>query len=223
MLDRASLPRSNRAAALLCVFAIHAAVLTVLFTHRGTDASPNKSGDFTVMSLNSEANVRTKPPPPALPSKIAEQFQPLISFSLSDFFDTEAQAGTTGNCSPLGVVSSALQSDPAALAAIRTAPPETRSIANAVVLWNAGWSPAAMTSDAPLGPAREVVLNDLQSIDDSCLDEQVIGPRLVPIPDGDGTLFLVIGSGLWTWRDLFLETMLADPLAAGSGTRLPGR
>ena len=63
--------------------------------------------------------------------------------------------------------------------------------------------------DGPtLGPARSVVERSLESIDDSCLDAPIAGPRLVPLPDGERTMFLVFGSGAWTWREL---TASADP------------
>lgn len=80
---------------------------------------------------------------------------------------------------------------------------ETRSIAEAIIIWNAGWSAAAASMDSPLAPARSALEQTLIGISDGCLDEQVAGPRLVPIPAGsNGTMFLVIGSGLWRWRDL---------------------
>ncbi|MGI8931852.1 MAG: hypothetical protein ACR2FK_05680 [Sphingomicrobium sp.] len=129
-------------------------------------------------------------------------------------FSTEIDStatGTTGGCNTLDLVSKALVADPAALTAVHNAPAETRSISEAVVLWNAGWSPAAFATEAPLGPARAVVEQSLSSVADGCLDEPIVGPRLVPIPAGEQrTIFLVFGSGVWSWRQLMLEDHMLD-------------
>lgn len=62
-----------------------------------------------------------------------------------------------------------------------------------------------------------MVEQTLSLVEDGCLDEPIAGPRLVPIavPDGQGTMFLVFGSGNWTWREL-----VADPAAQEA---LPGQ
>lgn len=154
-------------------------------------------------------------PPPALPSRLAQPQRVLREIEFSDQPDANAQ-GAVGGCAPLPLIAQALVADPAALAAVRDAPPETRSVADAVVLWNAGWAAAASTPDMPLAPARSVVEQSLLSLPDSCLDEPVAGPRLVPVADGDRTMFMVIGSGNWTWRQL-----LDDPGPPPSVAQLP--
>ena len=35
-----------------------------------------------------------------------------------------------------------------------------------------------------------------------CRDEEIIGPVFVPIPEGERTTMLAIGSGVWRWSDL---------------------
>ena len=82
------------------------------------------------------------------------------------------------------------------------------------VMWNAGRSNAASTVDSPLGPARAIVELSLNSVEDGCLDEQIAGPRLipVPVPDGQSTMFLVFGSGTWTWRELVADPVFAQDL-----------
>ncbi len=46
----------------------------------------------------------------------------------------------------------------------------------------------------------------------------MLGPRLVPIPDGNGTIFLVFGSGEWTWRALSDDTVNVGPDATAIDT-----
>ena len=140
-------------------------------------------------------------PPPALPSRLSQPQRVLREIQFSDQPDAIAR-DAAGGCAALPLIAQALVADPVALAAVRGAPPEIRSIADAVVLWNAGWAAAASTPDMPLAPARSVVEQSLLALPDNCLDEPVAGPRLVPVADGDRTMFVVIGSGNWTWRQL---------------------
>lgn len=175
--------------------------ILVLASRGGIPIAATKDGALTLVSLKAEAPAQSRPPPPKLPSMIADH-KALSEPVLSSDPDSVALAAAPGGCAPLEIVSNALVADPAAMNSVINAPPETRSIAEAVVIWNAGWSDAAYSLDAPLGPARSVVEHSLESIDDGCLDAPIAGPRLVPIPDGERTMFLVFGSGAWTWREL---------------------
>ena len=200
--------RAQRLGVLTSVAIAHGLLLILVLASRGAVAlPPTKVGALMLVSLNAEAPAQSRPPPPALPSKIADR-KPLAEAALSSDPDSITLAAASGGCAPLEMVTKALVADPAAMKSVINAPPETRSIAEAVVLWNAGWSDAAVSSDAPLGPARLVVERSLEAVEDACLDAPIAGPRLVPIPDGERTMFLVFGSGAWTWREL---TASADP------------
>ena len=153
-----------------------------------------------------------RPPPPALPSRIAEPQRVLRDLMFSDQPDASA-SGAAGDCAALPLITQALVADPGALAAMLAAPPEVRSIADAVVLWNGGWAPAASTPNAPLAPARAAIELGLRALPDACLDEKIAGPRLIPIADGDRTMFIAIGSGNWSWRQLVEDPALTPPLA----------
>lgn len=201
------------------VLAIHAA-LFILLLQRSTQVRPEiERSAISVIAIDAARPAAAKPPPPSLPAKVADTFKPVIEFSLPDAVETDAPAGATGVCSTLGVVLDQLLLDPVAVDAIRRAPPETRSIAQAVVIWNEGWSPFALDSVAPLWFVRANIERTLENTDGNCLDESVAGPRLLPIPDGTGmgTIFIVVGSGTWTWRAL-----IAAPLSPGvSAAPLP--
>lgn len=113
-----------------------------------------------------------------------------------------ANAAGADACAILDSVAKAIVADPATVAAIVQAPADTRSIADAIVIWNVGWSAAAMEAGAPLEPVRANVIATLQAAPEDCLASPVAGPRLVPVPNGDRTLFLVFGSGEWSWKSL---------------------
>lgn len=189
------------------VIALHALLFMVVFASgRALPLPAQQPGALALVSLNVAASAKSLPPPPSLPSKFADRTQPVSQPTVANDPNSTALAAPAGSCATLNVVMTALVSDPAAVTAVINAPPETRSIAEAVVIWNVGWSNAASSLDAPLAPARTVVEQSLLTVADACLDEQVAGPRLMPVPDdAGGTMFLVIGSGNWTWRELVTD------------------
>ncbi len=190
----------ERLAALAFGLAVHAALILLLLAMRGsTPPEADPGGGLSVLSLEAAAPAQSKPPP-AMPSKLFDQEEPLVSPAVSEK-NSDAPAGA-GNCATLDKVVQSLLADRQADAAVLSLPPEARSIADAVVIWNAGWSEAANTPTAPLAAARASVEQSLSQVPDPCLDEPLAGPRLVPIPAGAGTMFLVFGSGEWTWRQL---------------------
>jgi hypothetical protein len=144
-----------------------------------------------------------------MPSKVLEEVVQMAELALSTETDPAASAASASGCAALEAVTKGLLADPVAVAAVLRAPPETRSIAEAIVVWNTGWSEATAIAGAPLEPVRTTVRQSLETIDERCLDEPIAGPRLVPIPAGAGTMFLVFGSGSWTWRQLTLDP---DPM-----------
>lgn len=202
--------KAQRIGVLVSVAIAHAVLfLLVLASRGGVPLAAVKDGALTLVSLKAEAPAQSQPPPPTLPSMLADH-KPLSEPALSNDPDSITLAAAFGGCAPLEIVTKALVADPAAMNSVINAPPETRSIAEAVVIWNAGWSDAADSPDAPLGPARSVVELSLESIEDGCLDAPIAGPRLVPIPDGERTMFLVFGSGAWTWRELVARPEPSD-------------
>lgn len=172
-------------------------------------SEPAKSGVTSLISLEFVVPAERLPPPPPLPSKLVDEIKDLAKqHAVVSDPESSAMTAAPGTCSTLDLVSKAIASDPSALESVIRAPPETRSVAEAIVMWNAGWSSAALTSDSPLAPARAAVEVKLATVDDACLDEPIAGPRLVPIrvPDSQSTMILVFGSGNWTWRELMIDS-----------------
>jgi len=196
-------PPVQRAAVLVAVFLLHVCLLLLLLATGGVRLPATiMTGTLSVVSIAAEAPAATPPPPPALPSEIAETNRPLTDLVIADEFDPNATATPAGGCATLKLVSDALLADPDAMDAILRAPPEARSIADAIVVWNAGWSAAAGSVDSPLGAVRAVAEQSLRAVDEGCLDEPIAGPRLIAIPAGERTTFIVFGSGNWSWREL---------------------
>ena len=204
-------PRAERATVLAAAAVLHLGLLALLVSVGSLSPTPAKPLAAMTMVAITPERATGRPPPPALPSRIAEPRRVFRDIMFSDQPDASA-SGAAGDCAALPLITQALVADPAALAAMLTAPPETRSISDAVVLWNAGWAAAASTPDSPLAPARAVVERSLRALPDACLDEPVAGPRLVPVANGDRTMFIAIGSGNWSWRQL-IEDPAILPMA----------
>ena len=211
-------PRRQRIASLSAVFALHAIFVALLVRQHERAAPPLEPTSIAMVSINAERPAAGKPPPPALPAKIPKTFRPIVEVSVPAEVESNALAGTSSACSTIGAVLDGLVLDPTILVSLRAAPPDTRSISGAVMMWNEGWIPAALTPDAPLWAVRANVEATLTKVPDACLDEEIIGPRLLPIPEtsGNSTLFVVLGSGSWMWRQ-----MISPPSALAAEADAP--
>ena len=71
---------------------------------------------------------------------------------------------------------------------------------------------ALASADDPVGelPLSKRELRELAEW--NATDEPIAGPRLIPVPDGERTMFVVLGSGAWTWRQLVSDPDPAQEL-----------
>lgn len=214
MAGEAVQPWYERFFVLIAVFLLHvAAILFLLLQHSKSGEEVLKPATITLVNFDAEKPATAVPPPPKLPAKIAETFDPVAKISILDDGQPDASAGATMTCVPQTALLDALLRDEALVDIIRRAPPDTRSVADAIVMWNDGWSAAALAADSPLVRIRENIEQSLKEIPAKCLDEPIVGPRLLPIPDvtGEGAVFLVFGSGNWAWRALLVDTAQTQP------------
>jgi hypothetical protein len=213
MIREAATVRERVAVFGLCVLLHLAALVLVLQQRANVTPLTSKPETVALVSIPAEPRVAPKPPATSLPTKQAPTLQAALAVSVPVEDPGHAPATGATSCGVEQMVLAAILADEVAKAAVREAPPETRSIAGAVVIWNAGWTPASETSGAPLGMVRTTIEASLRTLSNACLDETLAGPRLLPISDeGDGTVFLVIGSGRWSWRDLFNPQLIQPDL-----------
>lgn len=217
MIARNTAPRGQRLTVLGAVFAAHVLLLIFFLQQRLSVPPPVAPVVIGLIAIATPpaAAVASKPPPLSVPAKLAVAVDP-VPISIAPDLVPKSAPGMAGACSTLGDISAALLADPVALEAIRLAPPETRSVADAVVVWSAGWAASTIDPAAPLAPVRALVESFLLASEDRCLDEALAGPRLMAIPDGERTMFLVFGSGVWTWRQLVTPDPLVSNAIAGS-------
>ncbi|MEO7366214.1 MAG: hypothetical protein ABIW03_07855 [Sphingomicrobium sp.] len=206
---------TERLGALTAVLVLHALALALVLMHRNSAQRPATGGPLHTVMLEAAAAEQSPPPPPTLPSKIVREVRPETQLAVSTEAAADPIAGPPGGCGTAERVRLAILADPAAIQSVLLAPPETRSIADAIVIWNVGWSTVADTDIAPLVAARLAVERSLASVESACLDEPVAGPRLIPIPAQAGmTTFLVFGSGNWTWRNVAQSLKPFEPAAS---------
>ncbi len=211
MRQSSTLSRSQRFGTIFAVLVLHI-VAVGLFLIAGRDAATPKPMSPT-MSLIDVAVADPKPPgapppPPALPSKVALAQAPPAPPSTAPVPTATGTPG--GGCATLANVSAAINGDASATAGVQSAPPELQSMSRAVVVWNAGWSAGTRGPDEPLLAVRRVIEAALRSVDSACLEEQVAGPRLVAVPTGDHSMYVVLGSGLWSWRQLLEDEAISE-------------
>lgn len=214
----ADVPRNRRAATLAAVMGAHVGIILLIVAARHPPIVQVKPQSVTVLSLAHEQTAAA--PPPSLPSKRPPERRVIAAPSVSTMPEASVTEASSSGCSTLEEVSKAIVADPAAVAAVVQAPTDTRSVADAIVIWNAGWSEPTEAVDGPLEPVRRVVVQNLSGLDEQCLDEPIVGPRFIPVPQGDRTLFLVFGSGAWNWKQLVetddgASTAPSDAMAAG--------
>lgn len=150
MIDRSAPPQSQRIGVLASVVGLHLVLLLAFLATSGSSPPPAvKTGVMSLVSINAEVPAQRPPPPPVLPSELVDEIRKLTVEALTIEPDSTALAAPSGQCATLDVVSKALVADPSAVLAVVRAPPETRSIAEAVVMWNAGWSNAATYPESP--------------------------------------------------------------------------
>lgn len=112
-----------------------------------------------------------------------------------------AQAGT--GCDLSGAVQQRLRSDSSASAALGRIPRASRSVADAIILWDGRWiDGAAVGGSAALDPVRAAVAAAVRSAPASCRNATVVGPRLIIIAGSAGNQILAFGSGQWTWAQV---------------------
>lgn len=183
----------------------------------------------------------TRPPEPVVPvpTRLAETFDSLpapielttpqalpsldpMRPSLDAVASVQAPAAAASGkpCAMIDALQTLLQTDPAVRDAISKIPVQKRSVAGAVVLWDAAWAPPQNFGGAEaLGPIQAAIQQSIAANEPRCRNETVRGPRFFIIADGRAAIILALGSGEWRWADL-LPVPVAPPTLADNFFRL---
>ena len=212
---------SRRIALLGSIIAVHLLIIAWLMTH-GVPEKAQAAGRETIISISSSPGDRAsaQPKKPVQRPRVAVRKPvppPLIVMpSISAAAPDAAAAGDAGVvgggrvCQLSVDAAAAIQHDPMAMAELAALPPGVRSGADAVMLWNGKWYDQDIPVPAPTGTGavptngslRLAIETMVAAAPEGCRDEAMVGPVFVPIPEGDRTTLLAIGSGAWRWSDL---------------------
>jgi hypothetical protein len=108
-----------------------------------------------------------------------------------------------------------LAEDPFVRAALARLPPNRRSVANAVMLWDGRWAEArAGPGEDLLQPIRQAITTGLALTPAECREQWMTGPRFISVPDQRTSTTLALGSGVWRWADLLGPASPAAPTSS---------
>ncbi len=204
---------TERAATITIVLAMHALLLfTVLWASEKTHVGPVPAKPMAVVNVSKPVTATARVPSAPLRRQIKQVTEAVPQSPIETNVPEVAKDVAPGAaCDTLSAVKDAINNDPVAVQAIQDAPPQYRSIAGAIVLWNADWSAGAQQANEPLAAVRTAIGAGIASVDPACLEEAVAGPRLIPISFGDHSMYVVIGSGSWKWQQLLGTPEVASP------------
>lgn len=198
---------------MLTIIALHLLIILWLASNRATGggwraAAPDR---LTVLSLSvpgaaaPPAERNAAPPatpvlPPSAPDPAESAYAAPSSGGVVARLGADA---ATGGCALARNVGEAIGKDPSAMAELDALPTEVRTSADAVMLWNGQWpDQGAMPGTVAIGSLRRAVAQVVADAPAECRGATATGPQFIPVPDGNRTLMIVIGSGSWRWADL---------------------
>lgn len=118
------------------------------------------------------------------------------------------------DCPVAGILVQALEGDLAVRTALARIPQSSRSVANAVLLWDGRWAdPGRVGGTATIETVRQALAHGLANASWECREQVILGPVFLPVSNGSGTLVLALGSGAWRWRDLLSDPTVPGPLS----------
>ena len=113
-----------------------------------------------------------------------------------------ATAGGKG-CQILENLQASLQNSAEVKTALTLIPAASRSISNAILLWDGRWIDMPTTGgSAALTSIERITIQNVAQAPPTCQTETVHGPRLITLGDARDTMVLAFGSGDWRWADL---------------------
>ncbi len=142
--------------------------------------------------------VATPLPLPVAPAQVQVAVASNVESPVVDIA-ADAAAVPGGPCALTASIEAVLRASPEARAALAALPSSARSVADAVTVWNSGWTTVATPA---LDAVRRAVTGEIRAAPASCRAAPVDGPRLVYVDNDTGATVLVFGSGRWAWSDL---------------------
>jgi len=190
----------DRRTALAVSVAIHLAIVALLFLEAVDQPRQRPERGLSVIAVMSDRDVQAKPQLLAEKPKVDVTPQPSQSAFLVEMPMVAQEAASSGSDGPACAVPAAVQADlmtsEAARAELAAIPFESRSVANAIVLWTG--TAEHVRPELPITDA--LIRQRLESLPTPCLDLDQTGPDLIYATVETRTVAIAIGSGKWRWR-----------------------
>jgi hypothetical protein len=201
----------SRRIAFAAVAALHLGGAGLLLGASATTAAMPPVG-APAMFLLHVAAPRMAPPPPVIPvplevatdvaAPVFDMAPPEVSAATAETQGAALSSAAT-DCDLTASIAARLRSDPAVLVALAAIPRGSRSVANAVTLWNGDWASAVtLGGRSARTRIRQAVIAAIAAAPAACREAPQAGPRLVLVAEASGTTILSLGSGAWAWRQL---------------------
>ncbi|WP_419816716.1 hypothetical protein [Glacieibacterium sp.] len=185
---------TRRALLLPLLLAAHLAVLAVALRPAATAAERPGGSTITVAEIPSAVA-----PPVVAPALVETVVAVEVEAPLVDAPSAVPAVGPArGDCALTDDIQSALRSDGATAAALSQVPAASRSVANALMIWDGRWG----DGNSALAPIQRIVVASIRAASPECQAAAITGPRLIMVPDGKGSAVLAFGSGVWSWAQL---------------------
>ena len=186
---------TRRALLLPLLLAAHLAILVVGLRPVATTAGRPGGTTITVAEIPAVAA-----PVVAVPTSVELPVSVQVEAPLVEALATAPAVGPArGDCALIDDIQAALRSDSATAVALSGMPAASRSVANAVMIWDGRWADG---SAAALGAIQRIVVASIRASPPECQVAAITGPRLIMVQDGAGSAVLAFGSGVWSWAQL---------------------
>lgn len=183
--------------------AVHLVLIALLFVYNADMPSVRPERGMSMIDMLSDNDTKAQPAQEADEPEVDVTTMPgetLFPVELPMLAQVAASSGPEGEtCAIAAAIQADLLVDEAARAEIAAIPFDSRSVANAIVLWVG--TPEHIR---PVLPATDaVILKRLQSVPEQCLDLDQAGPDFIYAMVDNRTVSVALGSGKWRWRTYF--------------------
>jgi hypothetical protein len=180
------------------LLAAHLAVLGLALRPLHVDAGSPPGQALRVVEVAAAPVPVVVPPAPPVPVDAAVAVQveaPVVETAP----EIDLVGAGPSDCALTDAIQAALRTDSATAQALGKVPPASRSVANAVMIWDGRWATGATSA---LAPIQRIVVASIRAAPAACQAAAITGPRLIMVPDGSGSAVLAFGSGVWSWAQL---------------------
>ena len=150
------------------------------------------------------AEISPDPVVPAIPPSTVEIVVHIDVLAPALDIEQEPALGEVigSQCDLTGSIQAALVAENATAPLLETLPIASRSVANAIMVWDGKWASESADGYREIDRIRRVVLSRIATAPIACRNALIIGPRLIFVPDGSKAAVLAFGSGNWAWSQL---------------------